>query len=228
MLDIKVLASGSSGNCYLIGDGKSRLLLEAGIKIELISAACDYRLSELAGCLITHCHKDHSRSADALARRGVITYGTIDMIGRGFQIRGARPMVKLCLGTWDITPFKVEHDCPCYGYKIESVATGDRLVYVTDAARIPYRFENINYWLVEANYSLPILDEQVRHGMDIHRANRVIDTHMAIEDLEAYFEDIDTSMANAIYLCHLSDDNSDAEDFRERIRRVTGAPVYVA
>lgn len=228
MIDIKVLASGSSGNCYLIGDGKSRLLLDAGIKIELISAACDYRLSELAGCLITHCHKDHSRVAEDLERRGVKTFGTVDMVNKGFKIKAACHMNSFSLGTWDIVPFRVEHDCPCYGYKLTSVATGDQLVYITDAAGIPYKFKDINYWLVEANYSLPILDEQVRHGMDIHRANRVIDTHMAIEDLEAYFEDIDTSMANAIYLCHLSNDNSDAEDFRERIRRVTGAPVYVA
>lgn len=228
MLDIKVLASGSAGNCYLVGDGKSRLLLDAGICMQRIAAGCEWKVSDLAGALITHCHKDHSHAVDDLAKRGVKVYVPLDIAAQNCMVKPYIPMRNIALGTFDVTPFEVQHDVPCYGFKIKSLNTGDQLVYITDAAGIPYQFKDINYWLVEANYSVDILDKRVEEGMDRTRANRVVRTHMAVEDLEAYFEELDTSMANAIWLCHLSDDNSDAEDFRERIRRVTGAPVYVA
>lgn len=228
MLDIKVLASGSSGNCYLVGDGKSRLLLDAGIAIQRINAGCDWKVSELAGVLITHRHKDHSKAMDDLVKRGIRVYVPLDLAASNVYAKPYIPKKNITLGTFDITPFEVNHDVPCYGFKLRSLATGESLVYVTDAAGMPYRFENINYWLVEANYSVDILDKRVEEGMDRTRANRVVKTHMAVEDLEAYFDDLDTSMANAIYLCHLSDDNSDAEDFQKRVRVVTGAPVYIA
>lgn len=228
MLDIKVLASGSKGNAYLVGDGKSRLLLDAGISMQRIAEGCDWKVSELAGALITHRHKDHSLAVDDLAKRGVKVYVPLDMAVQNVFSRPYITMRNISLGTFDITPFEVNHDVSCYGFKVRSLASGESLVYVTDAAEMPYRFEDINYWLVEANYSVDILDKRVEEGMDQTRANRVVKTHMAVEDLEAYFDDLDTSMANAIYLCHLSDDNSDAEDFQRRIRAVTGAPVYIA
>ena len=33
MIDIKAIASGSSGNCYRVSDGSTALLLDAGISI---------------------------------------------------------------------------------------------------------------------------------------------------------------------------------------------------
>ena len=227
-MDIKVIASGSSGNCYLVGDGKTRLLLDAGVKYSRILEACDYKCSEIEGCLVTHTHADHSQAIDNLRRRGMKVYGPREMVKRGWNINGLKPMEKVAMGTFDVTPFPVDHDVECYGYHIHSLATDERLVYITDAEAIRKIFHNINYWLVEANYDIDILDRNVATGMDVTRANRVIATHLGIDQLEDYMDQLDTSMVKAIYLCHLSNDNSNAEDFRQRIERVTGAPVYIA
>ena len=56
MMDIKVLASGSSGNCYYVSDGNSSVLIECGIKIDQIRKGCGFRLSEIKACLISHEH----------------------------------------------------------------------------------------------------------------------------------------------------------------------------
>jgi phosphoribosyl 1,2-cyclic phosphodiesterase len=53
---IKSIASGSSGNCYKISDGKTSLLLECGIPIKKIKLGCDFDLSDILGCLVTHEH----------------------------------------------------------------------------------------------------------------------------------------------------------------------------
>ena len=52
-IEIKALASGSTGNCYLIN---SELMIECGIKIDQIRKGCGFRLSEIKACLISHEH----------------------------------------------------------------------------------------------------------------------------------------------------------------------------
>jgi len=56
MLEVRPIASGSTGNCYLIGGDGRQLLIEAGIRFARIQQALDFQLDRLDGCLISHCH----------------------------------------------------------------------------------------------------------------------------------------------------------------------------
>lgn len=56
MLNITVHYSGSSGNLYAIDDGKTKILIEAGVVIKKIKEALRFRLSEIEGVLISHEH----------------------------------------------------------------------------------------------------------------------------------------------------------------------------
>jgi len=56
MIDVRALASGSTGNCYLVNDGESKLLLEAGIPFKKIQQKLDWTISELSGVLVSHEH----------------------------------------------------------------------------------------------------------------------------------------------------------------------------
>ncbi|MBE6905334.1 MAG: MBL fold metallo-hydrolase [Ruminococcaceae bacterium] len=70
-MKIDVIASGSTGNCYLISDGKTKLMLECGIRFKKLQQAVGFTLSSISGCLITHEHKDHSHSVSDLLRMGI-------------------------------------------------------------------------------------------------------------------------------------------------------------
>ena len=57
MLTLTTLASGSSGNCTLVSDGHTHLLIDAGISARRITnalKALDIDPKELAGVLVTH------------------------------------------------------------------------------------------------------------------------------------------------------------------------------
>ena len=56
-ITIKTLASGSSGNCYLISDDTTTLLIECGLTVQKIKQGLKYRLSGVDGCLISHQHQ---------------------------------------------------------------------------------------------------------------------------------------------------------------------------
>ena len=83
MIEILPLASGSKGNCYHITDGSTPLLLECGIGINNILRNLKFGVSSLAGCLVSHGHKDHAKAVKDLMKFGIDIYlsqGTADEI----------------------------------------------------------------------------------------------------------------------------------------------------
>jgi phosphoribosyl 1,2-cyclic phosphodiesterase len=70
-MEVSVLASGSSGNCYYIEDSNSAILVDAGLsckqtleRLSMIKKSPD----KIQAIFITHEHVDHIRGADVLAR----------------------------------------------------------------------------------------------------------------------------------------------------------------
>ena len=56
-MNIALFASGSSGNCALVSDGETHILIDAGISARRICAgltAQDVAPADLAGVLVTH------------------------------------------------------------------------------------------------------------------------------------------------------------------------------
>ena len=228
-MDIKVIASGSSGNAYLIGDGWTRLLLDAGIPFRRIQIGCGFRTSSIDACLVTHRHGDHAAAIPKLLQRGITVYSNVDVAELHKGVRALMPLQEHTIGTFRILPFEVEHDVPCYGYQVTSTATGEKLVYITDSAYVKYTFTGLTHLMVEANYTQEIIvDNAKNERIPVYLAERVIKTHMSIETLLGLLKANDMSAVRQIYLLHLSDGNSDAEGFKRRVQQETGAEVCIA
>jgi len=56
VINVRVLASGSSGNCYMVDNGQTKILIEAGVPFKRIQQWLDFKTSELSGVLISHEH----------------------------------------------------------------------------------------------------------------------------------------------------------------------------
>ncbi|MBA1335889.1 MAG: hypothetical protein HPY66_1707 [Firmicutes bacterium] len=55
-MNISAIGSGSSGNCYVIDDSHTKLMVECGLPIKKIQEGCGFRLHEIQACLISHGH----------------------------------------------------------------------------------------------------------------------------------------------------------------------------
>jgi phosphoribosyl 1,2-cyclic phosphodiesterase len=228
-MDIKIIASGSSGNAYLIGDGKTRLLLDAGIPFKRIQIRCGFRTSSIDACLVTHRHGDHAAAIPKLLQRGITVYSDADVAGLYPGVQRVEARKEFRVGTFRILPFEAEHDVPCYGYQVTSEETGEKLVYITDSAYVRYTFTGLTHIMIEANYAQEIMIENVRdERVPLSLAARVMETHMSIETLLDLLRSNDMSKVRQIYLLHLSDNNSDAEAFKRQVQQETGAEVYIA
>lgn len=230
---VRVLASGSRGNAYVLEDGGHTLLLEAGIAFPRLRKALDFKVSQLDACLITHEHGDHARSALQVSAAGVTIYGSAgtkaELMVPAYRFQQMRPGKAYTIAHhWRVLGFDAVHDArEPFGFLIEG-RTG-KLLYVTDTAYCPYTFNGLTHVLVEANYSDELLDAGVMSGAypEAH-ARRVRRNHMSITRAVDLLQANDLSRVERIILLHLSDANGDAEAFKTAAMRATGLPVDIA
>ncbi len=230
-MQIKSLASGSTGNCYWVSDGQTQILIECGISIKEIKKGLNYKLHEVSGCLISHGHADHSKAWRELTKAGVNLYMTLDTFftlnnADGYRINylGKLPYR---IGTLQIIGFDTAHDCPGSSGFLVYTAT-KRLLYASDTFYIRHRFEGLTHVLVECNYDDQTLQENIDSGhINPSLAMRIQRSHMGLETLLDFFAANDLSQIQEIYLIHLSNGNANEARIKEAVQRATGKRVIV-
>lgn len=230
-MDIRVPASGSQGNCHVVSDGTTEILIDPGIPFAEIRRALAFRVSDLAGSLVSHSHADHARAAKDVLKTGIDLYAskeTVEALGlAGHRLHVIEPMRKFKIGTWAILPFDTPHDVENLGFLLVSQA-GEHVLYLADTPYCKYKFAALNYILIGCNYDLPLLKANVKAGLvDRELKRRVLHNHMSLDRLKAFLKANDLSRVKEIWLLHLSDGNSDAEMFKRTIRQLTGKPTYI-
>lgn len=225
-MKLKVIGSGSSGNCYLLDDGKQILIIEAGLPFSEVKEAINYQTSRIVGVLSTHEHGDHRKFIDEYIKAG------IPVMKGNVYYPLYNPLTKLLnmyvgdeleLGEYIIAPFDVPHDVPCYGYVIHHPAMG-KLIFVTDAEYVKYTFPGVNHIMVETNYSQDILDENTNSGeIPTVLRNRIMKSHMSFDTAVKMVKANKSSQLRNVVMCHLSTRNSNKSRFKEDMQNVVGS-----
>ncbi len=231
-MDIKVIASGSTGNAVRISDGTSSLLLDAGVTIKRLISGTGYTLSDIAGCFITHEHSDHSCAVKSAAGLGVDIYasgGTFDALNvSGHRYHRLPPLETVTAGTFKVMAFDVTHDAAePFGYLAESMVTGEKLLYFSDTSYVKYTFTGLSHIIAECNHGEQELRQSVHDGIiDADLAKRIARNHFSLERLVEFLNANDLSGLKMIWLIHLSDNNSNPDKFKRTVQRITGTEVY--
>ncbi len=237
MVSVKCLASGSAGNSYAVDDGKSALLLEAGIRKRTILAGYMDLLMRVQGCLITHEHQDHAKSALGLPMAGIDVYasgGTFAALNaekdrRNYRLHSIKAGEQFTLGTWTVLPWEAQHDAAePLGFLLYSKETRDKLIFATDTYFIPNTFRGLTYIMVECNYDRTLLDRNISAGSVPESLRpRLVRSHFSLDNVRTFLTANDLSTVQRIYLLHVSNQNGDKDAFRRDIEALTGIPVTV-
>ena len=229
---LKVLASSSRGNCYILSTSKEQLIIECGIKYKRILEGLNYDISKVVGCLVTHEHLDHAKSVGELADNGIDVYaskGTFDKLFRGDYKHHRLKIVKsegvTVIGGFKILPFDVQHDAEePLGFLIQHEEIG-KMLFLTDTYYCKYTFKGLNHILIECNYSKDILDTE---GVPNSLRKRIMQSHYELGNAIEFLKSCDLKNIENIMLIHISDVNSNKNAFKEEVEKNIGLPVTIA
>lgn len=222
------LASSSRGNCYVVNDGQTAILLECGSSFRRIKKGLGFDLSTIQACLVSHEHKDHAKSVMDLIKSGVEVFaseGTAEALDCAL-ITPVEAGAQFRVGSLEIMPFRTWHDArEPLGFLIYSRRDGERLAFATDTVNLGHTFPGVNLLALEANYDASILARCERMPEKVRK--RVVNSHMEINTLCQYLRTLDLSACRTLYLLHLSNAASSEGHFVSRVQQVVPRHVQV-
>lgn len=218
MAKLKIVSTGSHGNSFLLICERETLLIELGVSWDNILRSLDYNLDNVVGCLVSHCHKDHSISIPNALKFSLSVYSCKDVQSIYPQVKVLERDFKKRIGGFLIQPIPLYHDVECYGFLIEHKEFG-RMLFATDTNTFPYRLKNINHILIEANYK----DEYIIDNLCMNEAScSASGNHLEInETIEAIKKNYTQELQNVV-LIHLSHTNANSVEFKKDVESAIG------
>lgn len=202
-MEIKCLASGSTGNCYLVQMGSGCMMLDAGIPISKIQK--EVNLNDVDVVFISHDHNDHSKSIENLAYRGLeIIQGNLIIDFHKIASMGLKQ------GEFQVFCFPVEHgEEKNGGIIIYNNINKECLLYITDFNLCRYDLDaflnsyipnaRITDIMIECNYCDDLIVD-----LDDVKVKRQINTHMSLNGLQVFLDKLNLSKCKQIILMHVS------------------------
>jgi phosphoribosyl 1,2-cyclic phosphodiesterase len=229
------LSSGSSGNCYYLGNSSGGILIDAGISAGTIRKFLkekDISMKTIMGVLVTHNHIDHIKGLEVLTRKNTIPVFTTQKVWKSIltpQSKIARDCIreipiqaKFHLAGFDIEAFPVFHDAPeTVGFHI---GAGDKkITIVTDLGHIcqtaSQYINAANLLVIESNYD----EEMLVNGRYPHFLKARIRSdhgHLGNHQTAAFMAENFSGNISHICLAHLSKNNNTPEKALQTIHRV--------
>ena len=215
-MKLKVLGSGSSGNCYLLENNTECLVIEAGLSFMEVKKALDFNVRKIVGILVSHIHGDHAKYIEEYRKAGIPIMDAY----RICENNGGQS-ITCVMGNFTVREFQLIHDAPCYGFYITHPEMGS-LIYASDTEYIKYRFKGINHILCEANYDMQFVN------WELPNYKHILQGHMSLQTALDFISTNDNPALRNVVLIHLSDKNAESGEFLKRTKEVTGKAVYIA
>lgn len=225
MAKLKYLSSGSIGNSCILECNGERLLLELGVKWNDILRGLDYDLSNVAACLVSHIHNDHSKSVPNALKSGLSVYSCQDVANTYKGVKVLPVGVKTKIGGFKVQPLPLKHNVENYGFII-TTADNNKIVFATDAAEFRYKIRGVHHWLIECNNCEELMLE---HALNDVYSMSASENHLEIKQTIDALKNNFCVDTQTIVLCHLSQGNADEKEFAQRVKReLAFSNVYVA
>ncbi len=219
------IASGSSGNAALLSDGKTHILVDAGITYKRLTAGLsqfDLKPADISAVLITHEHSDHTKGIKTFCNRNdasvYLTEGTAAGLVR--TIPNLHSYMNLFsagssfeIGGIGVESFSTPHDAAdSVGYVFN--VGSKKLAYVTDLGHVTTEIRQAvmgsECLFIESNHDLFSL---VGGPYPEFLKRRILGKkgHLSNDDCADFALSAVQWGARKVTLCHLSDTNNTPE-----------------
>lgn len=229
------LASGSSGNCHMLTDEESVLLVDAGLSGKQIQEKLQQVGVDpccLSGLLISHEHSDHIQGAGILSRRFNLPIYANEGTWAGMEhklgpiksenIRIFKSDTPFELGKFTVMPYRISHDAnEPVGFSF--VNKGVKISITTDLGHmteaIAEEIKDSDLLILEANHD----EEMLKAGRYPYPLKRRILSdfgHLSNEAAGNAIVDLVNRNVRTVMLAHLSQENNFPELAMETIKGI--------
>lgn len=227
-MKLKVLGSGSSGNCYILENDNEALIIEAGLPFMEVKKALNFNVMKIKAVLITHEHGDHRKYWFEYVRAGIPVFEPFKLDGSSLKLFDNSQFRVMAYENRDKYGRWLHNngdgsECPCVGFYITHPEMGS-LVYATDTEYVRWRFNGVNHIMVEANYDMQFVDR------DEPNYEHRLRGHMSLDTALKFISTNDNPALRNVVLIHLSDKSGDPALFKQKTEETVkyGSDVYVA
>lgn len=204
-----LLASGSKGNCCIIKDETTQIVIDCGSTKRYLCGCFDtlqydYKTSD--ALLITHTHKDHVSQLNMF--RDIPVFSCAPLERKDTNALKAYDVFRI--GSMNITVLPMSHDCDgTVGYVIEN--DDYKMVYVTDTGYIrddvKAYITNADYYVFESNHDIEMLMQTSR---PVFVKQRIINDfgHLCNDDSASILSQVIGDKTKEIVLAHISEEGN--------------------
>lgn len=231
-MTLHTLSSGSQGNCLLLSDGGTHILVDAGISTRRIKAGLarlGLSMDDLDGILITHEHTDHISGLATLIKHHTVPLyaspGTARQLA--YRLAGVEPLLRprdpgteFCIGSCRVTAFATSHDAAqSMDYRIDGSGSVGILTdtgYVTPEAE--ETLPGVGLLVLESNHD----EEWLLSGpYPYYLKQRILGArgHLSNAAAGAFARRLAEGGTRQFVLAHLSRENNTPERARQTLER---------
>jgi len=164
-MEITVIASGSNGNCYLVENKESSVIIDAGKSVREIEFRLNKvgkNLENLDGVVLSHSHIDHFLSVGAISRKYKVPVYMANEVYEECNGRIGNTNIKkfsvensFKIKSMEIKPIRTSHDVFSCGFVIGKLGIFTDTGIVTP--EILKAITNLNSVLIESNHDIDML-----------------------------------------------------------------------
>jgi phosphoribosyl 1,2-cyclic phosphodiesterase len=221
-MEICTLASGSSGNCSLVTEGCTHVLIDAGISLRRVKCALNelgLEPTALSAIFITHAHTDHISALPSITKHLSVPVFASPLTASGLKcmLPGREELIlelesgrELSCGELKVRSFITPHDtAESVGYTFSG--GGKTFAFVTDTGHITEEILaavlGADAAVVEANHDLNML---INGPYPQRLKQRILSRrgHLSNDDCGKLSALLWKAGARRIVLAHLSKDNN--------------------
>lgn len=207
---LDLLASGSKGNCCVIRDKQTSIMIDCGTTKKYLTQAFEkikFDIQGLDALFITHDHSDHISQLRNFQEYTI--YSPIELpYGNALHVSPQKPIT---INSITVTPLALSHDAPhTTGYIFDNGY--EKIVYITDTGYLPEKYypmlKNATCIVLESNHDVKML--MATNRPQFIKARIYSDEgHLNNDDCATALQNIVSPNTQTIILAHISEQGND-------------------